>query len=140
MKGLLKFLLKTAKILCYVILVLFVVYFWNMDQKLMAWLLLVCLCLTLCSCDLSDWVGGTREPDRITPTPAPVEKEDIIDLDIGHESVKRVGTASDSSMASEPTEVIFHSPLRSIFPPQDTAMTVMAEINIKLIIRFIEVL
>lgn len=38
MKGLLKFLLKTAKILCYVILVLFVVYFWNMDQKLMAWL------------------------------------------------------------------------------------------------------
>lgn len=41
-------------------------------KKLMAWLLLVCLCLTLCSCDLSDWVGGTREPDKITPTPAPV--------------------------------------------------------------------
>lgn len=41
-------------------------------KKLMAWLLLACMCLLLCSCDMSTLVGGTREPDKITPTPAPV--------------------------------------------------------------------
>ena len=32
-----KFLLKLLKVLFTVVAVLFVVYFWNLDQKLMAW-------------------------------------------------------------------------------------------------------
>jgi len=37
MKKLCKILLKVFSILCAVIGVLFVVYFWNIDQKVMGW-------------------------------------------------------------------------------------------------------
>lgn len=37
MKNLFKFILKLASILSVVIGVLFVVYFWNLDQKLLGW-------------------------------------------------------------------------------------------------------
>ena len=37
MKAILKLILQIIKILMIVIGVLFVVYFWNLDQKLMAW-------------------------------------------------------------------------------------------------------
>lgn len=37
MKKIIKFLLGLAKLLIITIGVLFVIYFWNLDQKLMAW-------------------------------------------------------------------------------------------------------
>ena len=37
MKKVFGFLLKLIKILCITLSVLFVVYFWNMDMKLMGW-------------------------------------------------------------------------------------------------------
>ena len=37
MKNLFKFILKLASVLSVVIGVLFVVYFWNLDQKLLGW-------------------------------------------------------------------------------------------------------
>ena len=41
MKAILKLILQIIKILMIVIGVLFVVYFWNLDQKLMAWAYMV---------------------------------------------------------------------------------------------------
>ena len=38
MKKLIGILLKIVKILCIAVGVLFVVYFWNLDMKLMGWL------------------------------------------------------------------------------------------------------
>lgn len=69
-------------------------------------MLLACLCLMLCSCEVTTVIGGSREAELITPSPAPVLTNEPAGLFTGVTTDQRVvslvleGYTDESSMSA----------------------------------------